>query len=117
MKRLFFPLTLAGLVILFTACTTTPSSTPSQKDAPAAASTTQGDGSSFDSAIAIHEKDESSGVDAEYKWIRANIPGFRPAGQTLSTYKGKPYDIIHLKSATGQTRDVYFDISECFGKL
>ena len=107
-----------ALVGLLSACTTTaPSSTPHKREANPAAATVTSDGLSYDTAIVIHEKDEGTGVKAEYVWIRANLPGFRPAGQSLQFHNGKSYDIIHVESASDEKRDVYFDISEFFGKI
>jgi hypothetical protein len=102
---------------LLSACTTTaPSSTPHKLEANPDAATVTSDGLIYDTAIVIHEKNEGSGVKAEYVWIRANLPGFRPGGQSLQSHNGKYYDIIHVGSASGEKRDVYFDISEFFGK-
>jgi hypothetical protein len=56
-------------------------------------------------------------VAAEYAWIRLHLPGSHPAGQSLREHDGKPYDVIHLKLANGESRDVFFDISSFFGKL
>jgi hypothetical protein len=74
------------------------------------------DGSSFQAAIVIKADDESSGVAAEYAWIRAHIPGCIPAGQALLDHDGVPYDLLQVRMPDGSVRDVYFDIASFFGK-
>lgn len=111
MKSLFCVLGAFALGLL-TACSTTPStSTGSGANAPVA------EGSSFEKAIVIHASSEGAGVKMEYAWIRTNLPGFRPAGQSLQNHEGRPYDVIHLVSSGGDRREVYFDISEFFGRF
>lgn len=85
--------------------------------ATASAPSPAGDGSSFATAIVIAAADEGAGVAAEYAWIKAHLPGGRPAGQGLLTHEGKPYDVIHVQLPDGSKRDVYFDISGFFGKM
>lgn len=75
------------------------------------------DGSSFANAIVINEATETAGVDAEYKWIRGNQPGFKTTMQSLRFYKGRSYDVLHIKNAEGAEKDIYFDISRYFGKF
>jgi len=114
--RCLYSAILIALVGVLSACSTTaPSSTPPKREATLGAAAVKSDGLSYDTAIVIHEKGEDAGVKAEYVWIRANLPGFRPAGQSLQFHEGKKYDVIHVGSASGGKRDVYFDISEFFG--
>lgn len=75
-----------------------------------------GDGKSYKSSVVVHEKTETTGVDAEYKWIRKNYPGATVLGQSLVFHNDKPYDILKIKYK-GNTKDVYFDISNYFGKF
>ena len=75
------------------------------------------DGSSYEKAIYITEKTETTGVHAEYEWLKKNYPGYTMIKQSL-TYKGsKPYDILKIKTKDGDEKDVYFDISNFFGKF
>jgi hypothetical protein len=74
------------------------------------------DGSSFEKAVVINEKSESKGVDAEYKWLRQNYPGYSLKRQALNFNKKKPYDIITILTGDGVEKKVYFDISKFFGK-
>jgi hypothetical protein len=75
------------------------------------------DGSSFENAVIIQETTESKGVDAEYKWLRDNFPGYKSGGQSLDDYKGKPFDIITITTSDGKEKSIYFDISGFFGKF
>ena len=87
------------------------------KDVVAAESTSIRDGLSFKTAIVIHEKSETKGVSAEYAWIREHYPGAQVNGQRLSNNNRKPYDIIKIVTAEGKNLDIYFDISNFFGKF
>ncbi len=73
MKNIVFVL----LVAIASACSSTKhtATNPSNNQSTIVASTVGADGSSFEKAIVIQETNESSGVDAEYKWIRENYPG------------------------------------------
>jgi len=82
-----------------------------------AAASVNADGSSFDKAIFIKETSEGSGVNAEYAWIRDKYPGSKVNGQALRTHNNKPYDVIHITTADGANTDVYFDISNFYGKF
>jgi hypothetical protein len=83
----------------------------------AAAVTVTADGSSFDKAIYITEDHETPGIHAEYAWIRDKYPGYKTRGQSLNYNKSKPYDIIHITTADGLDMDIYFDISNFYGKF
>jgi hypothetical protein len=74
------------------------------------------DGSSFEKAIVITEKTESTGVDAEYKWLAVHYPGYSSTGQSLNMNDKRPYDIIYITTKEGDKKQVYFDISNYFGK-
>jgi len=76
----------------------------------------QRDGSSYDKAIVIEEKNESTGVKAEYNWLTLHYPGYISESQTLSYHNKHPFDILNIKTSTGTPRKVYFDISNYFGK-
>ena len=89
----------------FTACHTTKNATSSGAD-----------GSSFDKAIVVHEKTETKGVAWEYKWLAANYPGYSLDQQSLVYSNNKPYDKMDIKTASGESKTIYFDISNFFGK-
>ncbi|MBB3186912.1 hypothetical protein [Microbacter margulisiae] len=75
------------------------------------------DGSSYQKAIIIHASSESTGVPAEYQWLKNHYPGYQTKMQTLVFHQKKPYDIIEIVTAEGQDKNIYFDISNYFGKL
>lgn len=78
---------------------------------------TENDGSSYEKAIIIKEKSESKGVNAEYKWLRQNYPGYSLKLQSLNFYRKKPYDIIKIVTSEGVEKSIYFDISNFYGKF
>jgi hypothetical protein len=75
------------------------------------------DGSCYDKAIFINEDHERPGIDAEYAWIRTRYPGYKLKGQSLNYSNNKPYDIIHITTGDGTAKDIYFDISNFYGKF
>ena len=75
------------------------------------------DGSSYEKAIFIDEKNEMAGVAAEYKWLKANHPGYKTISQSLDHKDKKSYDIITILTAGGKKMKVYFDITQFYGKM
>jgi hypothetical protein len=115
MKKLPLIIIIASLVI--SGCSTI-QKTSQPKEAPAIVSDKNlQDGLSFDSAVVIQAKNESEGVAAEYAWIRKNLSGASPAGQSLHQHAGKFYDVISVELNDGKSHDVYFEISSYFGKF
>lgn len=105
------------LCCLITSCSTTkkvPNETINQKNIDIL---NEKDGLSYENAIVINEKSESSGVDAEYAWVRQNYPGYETKGQSLKIHKKKAYDIITIVNVDGKEMTLYFDISSFYGKL
>ena len=75
-------------------------------------------GSSYDTAIVLDgAKDEMSGIGAEHSYIAAHFPGWRLKEQSLLNQNSRIYDRIDIIGPTGQTKSLYFDITEWFGKL
>ena len=74
-------------------------------------------GLSYQNAVVIEEKTETSGVKAEYLWLEKNYPGYRMIQQSLNFYDKKSYDILEIKTADGKTKKIYFDISKFYGKF
>jgi hypothetical protein len=114
MKRilLFFLLTL-----ILVNCKTTKLSSASSHSAQIVTGNAGGDGSSFEKAIVIQEKSEFKGIDAEYAWLKNNYPGYKMIKQSLVNHNKKPYDILTIKTADGETKEIYFDISNFYGKF
>ena len=76
-----------------------------------------GDGSSPEKAVIIMgAADSMAGIRAESIWIRRNHPGWRSGGQALLSIKGKHYDRITCTTPKGEKKNVFFDITDFFGK-
>jgi hypothetical protein len=98
------------LFFLFFSCDTT-------KKLPDPKSSKGMDGSSFEKAIIINKTIEMEGISAEYDWLKQHYPNYKNLGQSLVQNKGKSYDILKIKTASEETKSIYFDISKFFGKF
>ncbi len=109
------------LTLLAAGCATPQNAESSRPRTPAAGSQTMkygdGDGSSCAEAVIVHERNEIAGGRAEYAWMAAKYPGYRRGMQSLIRCNDKPADRIRIRTADGQELDVFFDISEYFGRL
>jgi hypothetical protein len=76
-----------------------------------------GDGSSLHEAVVIHAQTEPDGIRAEREWIKEHWAGARAGDQALLFSDGRHYDSLTIIDASGNKHTVYFDITECFGKL
>jgi hypothetical protein len=118
--RLCTLIILCAFLSLGTACCSVNSETRmdtgSQGKAPQPSPSQGRIGSDYSTAIFIAATNESDGVRAEYDWIRDNLLGSHTTGQALSFHDGKPYDIVHVESASGEKEDVYFNICSFYGK-
>lgn len=76
------------------------------------------DGSSMDTAIVLDGvANEADGIRAEHAETDKRFPGWQWETQALqSTPNGRHYDVITL-SKGGETKDIYFDITDWFGML
>ena len=59
---------------------------------------------------------ELDGVSAEYDWLAQKSSGYKRKFQSLTKCDGQPSDKVTIETASGDTVDVYFDISDFFGK-
>jgi hypothetical protein len=75
------------------------------------------DGSSFAKAIIIRENSTSSGIKAEYAWIREHYPDSKVVTQQLYHEGKKSYDVLTVEKSNGDQQKVYFNITRFFGKL
>ena len=75
-----------------------------------------GDGSSFENAIIISDCDHMEGIEQEYIEIRKRFGNYSLIRQNLLNYKNRKIDKLELKLEDGQQIEVYFDITEFFGK-
>jgi hypothetical protein len=92
---------------------------PPAKAAPAAEVKYEGgDGSSMEKAIIIKgAKGSEAGIGAEYAWLAKKYPGYKTREQALLGDKKKKYDMISITTGECKQVEVYFDISEFFGKF
>jgi hypothetical protein len=75
-----------------------------------------GDGTSCEKAVVIWGADgELQGVRAEYAWLREYYPGYTLVSQALGMCGEHWADILSIRTASGATLDVYFDIEDFFG--
>jgi hypothetical protein len=76
----------------------------------------EADGSSFEKAIVITAGSETIGIRGEYEYLDKTYPNYKRGSQSLYNKNGKAYDMLHITLADGTSKDVYFDITDFFGK-
>jgi|SRR5688572_15665038 hypothetical protein len=101
MRKIVRLLPLAILFMLMIACASTQ---------PVAGNSTDRDGSTVEKAIPVKS------VGAEYDWIKKTYPGSQVTQQALINKGKKHYDLLTFTTSSGETKQVYFDISSFFGK-
>ena len=84
--------------------------------ASAATQQQRADGSSQERAVVIHENDTPRGIAAENRWIAQNMPGYHKIGQALIQGQNGIYDRISVVGPHGDRKEVFFEISEFFGR-
>jgi len=117
MKYIILSLAIAFGITSCSSSKKTPTTEKSPVATTAASTTYDADGSSFEKAIVIKASSETAGINAEYGWLKKKYPGYKTKSQRLTYHDKKPYDVITIETAEGNTVDVYFDISKFFGKL
>ncbi len=75
-----------------------------------------GDGSSLTNAIIISDCTNEEGVEQEYIEVRKRFGEYRLILQSLLNIDGKMYDKLELKLKNGENLEIYFDITDFFGK-
>ena len=110
-------LAIVVLVFLFISCSATKNISERDNSRPKSETGIQKNGSSTELAIVIHEKNERTGIDAEYEWLRKNYPGYKMKSQSLLNEKGKYYDRLDFTTANGESKSIYFDITGFYGKF
>ena len=107
-----------AFAMLVSSCSTTKKSTSnSQTVNSSTVSNPEADGSSFEKAIIINKKNETDGVAEEYKWLREHYPGYTFRSQSLNYKDKRSYDILKIKTQSGEEKSIYFDITNFFGKF
>jgi len=60
---------------------------------------------------------ELNGVQAEHAYTSKRYPGWKWRTQSLMNVGDRHYDIIELVGQKGESKTIYFDISNWFGKM
>ena len=77
-----------------------------------------GDGSTEEKAVIIKgAKDSQAGIAAEYSYLRKTFPGYKLRQQSLRGKAGTRYDVIAITTKDGRNIDVFFAITDFFGKF
>jgi hypothetical protein len=91
---------------------------PQMAAAPATETAAAEPGTSVDTAIVLPGvKNELSGVQAESAYIAKHYPGWRQSMQALMNQNDRVYDRIDIIGPKGESKSLYFDITDWFGKL
>lgn len=75
-----------------------------------------GNGTCFDDAIIITDCSNIEGVDQEYIELRKRFGHYKLIRQTLIENNGKFYDILEIELENGVKSEIYFEITNFFGK-
>ena len=76
-----------------------------------------GDGLSKEKAVIIvGANNEIEGVDAEYDYLESKIGDIEIESQTYIGEKDKSYDVLKIKLANGIREEIWFDITNFYGK-
>ena len=76
-----------------------------------------GDGSSKEKAIIIlGAESELEGVDAEFEFIQRLYSDFELDNQTFIGEEDKKYDLLTIKLSDGTKKDIWFDITDFYGR-
>jgi hypothetical protein len=113
----------ATVVVVAPAASTAPPATTSHGPQSIPGTTIRfagGDGSSMKAAIVIlGAKGERDGTAAEYKYLDLLMPdaSHTVRGQALLEDNGRSYDRLDVEMAGGKSMNVFFDITDYFGKF
>ncbi|NRD19034.1 hypothetical protein HNV08_03160 [Winogradskyella eckloniae] len=100
-------------LIIITSCSSTKTAktaTKAETNTSQSIDNTGRDGSSFEKAIIVKS------ISDEYAFVKKACVNCTLLGQALAYNDKKPFDILRLKNAEGETVSYYFDISLFFGK-
>jgi hypothetical protein len=101
-----------ALLTLLGACATTSSTA-----GPGGGAYGGGDGLGCERRVIIRgATNEMAGIAAEHQWLRAHYPGSRLKLQSLTRCGESPTDQMTILTRTGEELDIFFDISDFFGK-
>lgn len=103
-----------GILLLLTSAGCTHSNAPPPQSA---IRYEGGDGTSCATAVVVLGGDAFSGIAAEYAWLDRRYPGYKKILQRLTTCNDRAADLIRIRTSEGHEVDVFFDISDFYGKL
>lgn len=117
MKKVLFILVVIALITQ--SCGSSRNSFSGRSSYPSAAAVPedQQDGLSYQTAIFIKETTSMKGIAAEYEWIKKRYTDYTVKKQSLQMQNGRAYDILTIGFPDKKTLDLYFDISNFFGKF
>jgi hypothetical protein len=104
------------------ACTTAPAPAPPPAPKPAPVKETPASalqdvaGESTDTAVSVPADAPNGGVDFENNWIYDRFGRFRRRGGGTGTLDGRRYDVVEVELPNGDTKKIYFDITENWAK-
>ncbi len=76
-----------------------------------------GDGSCKEKSIIIlGAKSDAEGVGAEYRYLDLHYKGWQHDEQSLIFHQDKQYDIMAIILADGSKKEVWFDITDFYGR-
>lgn len=73
------------------------------------------DGTTLETAVVVFAEDDRQGVDAEYRWLSYRFPGYERIMQELVSDGRANYDIITIRTRSGEAKTLYFNITSFFG--
>jgi hypothetical protein len=93
-----------------------------QRDLLAGITFAGGDGGSIDTAVIIKKaKDFIIGTAAEYYYLETKYGGknvkWNLVSQNLIQNQNRHFDLIRIRLLDGSIKEIYFDITEFFGKM
>ena len=75
-------------------------------------------GQSLDQAVILDGvSSEMDGVGAEHAYTAEHYPGWTWQTQALMQNGSRVYDVIDMTGPSGESKSVYFDITDWFGKM
>ncbi|MCP4897262.1 MAG: hypothetical protein GY906_09860 [bacterium] len=76
-----------------------------------------GNGTSLEQAVVVlNAESTKEGVAAENLWIKWKYKGSKKVEQQLSSVEDRHYDVVTIEVSSGARVDLWFDITEFFGK-
>ena len=75
-------------------------------------------GTTMETAIVLEGATNTfNGIAAEHAYTRKHYRSWRWRSQALMSNEGRHYDVIDMIGPKGETKTLYFDITDWFGKL